>query len=176
MKARTLILIVVLGAIAVFAAMNWSAFTAPTVLTLGFTEVQAPLGLVMLGMLVFLSALFLVFLVYLQTSVLLDTRRHTREMQVQRELADQAEASRFTELRTYLEGELQRITERQATSEAALHARLEQLDHDMRFAVEQSGNSLAAYIGELEDRLERGSGSGSGGPRSLTFSPPARGE
>ncbi|MHB1226798.1 MAG: hypothetical protein ACYC0O_04635 [Desulfurivibrionaceae bacterium] len=35
-------------------------------------------------------------------------------------------------------------------------ARLDQLDRDLRSAVEQSGNTLAAYIGELEDRLEKG--------------------
>jgi uncharacterized integral membrane protein len=137
MQLRNVILLVVLAAVAVFAALNWSVIVAPTSLSLGFAQVQAPLGLVLLGMLAVLSALFLLYLVYLQTTVLLETRRHARELQAQRELADQAEASRFTELRTLLE------------------ARLDQLERELRGAIEQSGNSLSAYVGELGDRLDK---------------------
>ncbi|MBU4230399.1 MAG: LapA family protein, partial [Proteobacteria bacterium] len=112
-------------------------------------------GLVMLGMVAFLAALFLVFVVYLQTSVLLEARRHARELQANRELAGQAEASRFTELRGFLEADLTRQAGLDAESRAIVLARLDQLDRDLRSAVEQSGNTLAAYIGELEDRLEK---------------------
>ena len=156
MKVRTLLLLLTLVAIAVFTALNWSAFMTPTTLSLGVANVQAPLGLVMLGLMAFLAALFLVFVVYLQTSVLLEARRYARELQASRELAGQAEASRFTELRGFLEAELKRQAGQDAESRAIVLARLDQLDRDFRSAVEQSGNTLAAYIGELEDRLERG--------------------
>lgn len=156
MKVRTLFLLLTLVAIAAFTALNWSAFMTPTTLSLGVANVQAPLGLVMLGLVAFLAALFLVFVVYLQTSVLLEARRHARELQANRELAGQAEASRFTELRGFLEAELKRQAGLDAESRAVVLARLDQLDRDLRSAVEQSGNTLAAYIGELEDRLERG--------------------
>ncbi|MDO8457231.1 MAG: LapA family protein, partial [Burkholderiaceae bacterium] len=96
MKTRTLLLLLVLVAIAAFATLNWGAFMATTTLSLGVADVQAPLGLVMLGMIVFVSAVFLVFLVYLQASILLEARRHARELQANRGLADKAEASRFT--------------------------------------------------------------------------------
>lgn len=75
MKARTLLLLLALGAIAAFTALNWSAFMTPTPLSLGVAGVQAPLGLVMLGLVAFLAALFLVFVVYLQTSGLMEDRR-----------------------------------------------------------------------------------------------------
>ena len=39
---------------------------------------------------------------------------------------------------------------------ADVQTRLDQLDQDLRSAIEQAGNTLAAYIGELEGRLERG--------------------
>ncbi len=156
MKVRTLLLLVVLGLIAVFSALNWSAFMAPTILSLGFSTVQAPLGLIMLGALILLTAFFLVFVVYLQTSVLLDTRRQAREMQANRELMEKAETSRFTELRTFMESEMKRQTEQNAASKAALLTRLDQLDRDVLSAIEQSGNSVSAHVGELEDRLERG--------------------
>ena len=49
MYLRTLMILAVLGLIAVFSALNWSAFIAPTALSLGFTSVEAPLGLILLG-------------------------------------------------------------------------------------------------------------------------------
>jgi len=155
MKIRTLFLLMALGAIAAFATLNWSAFMAPTTLSLGVATVQAPLGLVLLGMLAFLVAVFLVFVVYLQTSVLLDTRRNARELQACQELADHAEASRFTELRGFLEVELKKLADREGESKASMLARLGQLERDLHSRVEQSENVISAYIGELDDRLER---------------------
>jgi uncharacterized integral membrane protein len=158
MYLRTLLLLLVLGAIAAFAAVNWGAFTTPTSLSLVFTTVQAPLGLIMLGIAAILTALFLVFLVYLQTSVIIEARRHTRELRAQRELAEKAETSRFTELRTFLEAELPKLASQTAEIRTDVQTRLDQLDQNLRSAIEQGGNTLAAYIGELEDRLERGAG------------------
>jgi hypothetical protein len=104
---------------------------------------------------VLITALFLILVVWLQTSVLLETRRQAKEIKASRELADQAEASRFTELRSFIEAELGRRGGQGGESQAALLARIEQLDRDLRLSIEQSGNTLAAYIGELEDRLEK---------------------
>jgi len=157
MRFRTLLLLVVLGAIAAFAAVNWTAFTTPTTLSLVFAVVQAPLGLIMLALAAVITVLFLVFVVYLQTSVIIETRRYGRELQTQRELADKAEASRFTELRGFLDTELSKLAGRVAEVKTGTDTRLDQLDRDLRSAVEQAGNTLAAYIGELEDRVERGS-------------------
>ena len=153
MKIRTLLLLTVLAAIAAFAALNWSAFMMPTTLSLGIDVVQAPLGLIMLGVVALVSTLFLVFIVYLQGSVLFEARRHARELKTNRELADQAEASRFTELRGFLEVELKKQASLDAESKAAVLARLDRLDHDLRAEMEQSVTTLSAYVGELEDRL-----------------------
>ena len=156
MYLRTLLLLLVLGAIATFAAVNWGPFTAPTTLSLVFASVQAPLGLIMLGLAAILTVLFLIFVVYLQASVIIETRRHSREIRAQRELAEQAESSRFSELRAFLEGELPKLSSQTADLKADVQARLDRLDENLRSAVEQAGNTLSAYIGELEDRLERG--------------------
>lgn len=156
MKIRSALLLIFVIAFAAFAFLNWSAFITPTTLSLGFVQVQASLGLVMLGLLACFATLFLVFILYLQSSVLLDTRRHAKELQANRELADKAEASRFTELRTFLAAELKQQADQGAESKAALLERLDQLDRDLRFTVEESGNVLTAYIGELEGRLEKG--------------------
>jgi uncharacterized integral membrane protein len=126
MPARNVALIAVLLLVVVFAALNWSVITAPTTLSLGFAQVQAPLGLVLLGILAILTAVFLFYLVYLQTSVLLEHRRHARALEASRELADQAEVSRFTELRAFVDQRLQEVE-----------------------------NSLSAQLGELRERVER---------------------
>jgi uncharacterized integral membrane protein len=151
MKIRTLLLLLVLSLVAGFAALNRAAFLAPTTLSLGLADVQAPLGLVMLGLLVFVTGLFLV-----QTTVLFDARQHAKELQSNRKLADQAEASRFTELRSFLELELRKQLDQDGHSRAAVLTRIDQMEATLRLVVEQSGNSLAAALGELEDRLDKG--------------------
>jgi uncharacterized integral membrane protein len=155
MYLRTVLILVVLGVLVVFVGINWSAFTMPTALSLLFGTVEAPLGLILLGIVVLLTALFLVYVVYLQSAVLMENRRHTRDLQAQRELAEQAEVSRFSQLRFFLEDELRKLSDKNDASRAGIVARLDQLDRELRAAVEQSGNTLAAYIGEIEDRLER---------------------
>jgi ABC-type multidrug transport system fused ATPase/permease subunit len=154
MYLRTLLILTVLGLIAIFSALNWSAFIAPTVLSLGFTSVEAPLGLILLAIVALLTLLFLVYITYLQSTVLLESRRHARELQSQRELADQAEASRFNQLRALMETELEKLAGETEQAKSLLLTRLDQIERDLRAALEQTGNSLAAYIGELEDRFD----------------------
>ena len=134
---RALVFFLVLVLVGLFALINWATFSALTSLSLGFTTVQAPLGLIMLGLIVFLCVLFTVWVISLQAGSLMEARRQTRELQAQRDLADKAEASRFTELRI------------------ELMARLDRLQSDSRIAIEQNGNAVAAQLGQLEDRLER---------------------
>lgn len=155
MYLRTVLILIVLGTVAVFAAVNWNAFLTPTKLSLVFTNVEAPLGLVLLGLVAVLTLLFLIYVVYLQSSVLIESRRYARELQAQRELADQAEASRFSQLRSFLERELGRLGEKTEESRLSVLGKLAELERDLRSVIEQSGNTLAAYIGEIEDRLER---------------------
>jgi uncharacterized integral membrane protein len=159
MYLRTVLILIVLGALVLFAMVNWNAFMAPTTLSIVFATVEAPLGLLLLGVVVLLTLLFLVYVVYLQSSLLVEGRRHARELQSQRELADQAEISRFSQLRAFCENELRNLTKSNEASTAGITARLDQLERELRIAVEQSGNTLAAYIGEIEDRLERAASS-----------------
>ena len=154
MYLRTLLIVLLVGVVAMFAVLNWSAFMSETTLSVGFTTVQAPLGLVLLVVTGLLALLFLIYVVYLQSSVLLENRRQSRELQSQREIAENAEASRFYQLKTSLEEALHEQSNQAAQFNNAILARLEKLDRDLRVTVEQSSNSLAAYIGEVEDRFE----------------------
>ena len=110
MSLKSLLLLLVGAAIVVFVGVNWAEMTRPTNLSLIFTEVHAPLGLVLLGLMVLLSVLFVGLIAYTQGTVLMETRRHAKELSVQRELADKAEASRFTDLRAHLDKEVARLS------------------------------------------------------------------
>ncbi len=153
MNVRLVLILLVFAALGLLAALNWSAFIAPTSLWLVFTTVQAPLGLIMLGMIALLSALFIAYVIYLQGSVLIEARRQTRELQAQRELAEKAEASRFTELKGTMLAELDKVAARMESAQALTAQRLEKLDHDFGDALERTEGAIAAYIGELDDRI-----------------------
>ncbi len=155
MRIRTLLLITVMLLIAAFVALNFEAILQPTRLNLGLSEVQAPLGLVMLGMLVAVFVVFLLALVFFQTSHLIEVRRITREAADQRHLADKAEASRFTELREFLRTETQTTAARDNELSARLLERIDGVKADLTRTIEQNGNGLSASVGELEDRFVR---------------------
>lgn len=126
LRALALTLVLSFVLLAAFATLNWVAIAAPSTLSLGFVDVSAPLGMVMLGFTATISGLFIIYILLLQAGVILEARRLTKEVKVQRELADTAEASRFTELRTLLEGELRRIEAQSAESHREFAARIEQ--------------------------------------------------
>jgi len=142
---------VVLGLIAFFGFMNWPVLNAPLPLWLGVTTITAPLGTLMLV----LFGVVVLMRVIEQGIALAETRGYRRDLNAQRKLADEAEASRFTELRSYLAGELARSEQRSVDTQSAVIARLDQLERSVRTALDQQANSLQATIGELDDRIER---------------------
>jgi uncharacterized integral membrane protein len=144
MRTRTVLLLAILALLALFTALNLNAFLAPTTLSLAFAQVQAPLGLVMLGVVALLSALFLAFALSLQAGSLSEARRFARDLEAQRTLADRAEESRFVDLQGRL-----------AQTERALHHRIDSLDQTLSAALERNEAAFAAYIGELDDRIAR---------------------
>jgi uncharacterized integral membrane protein len=135
MYLRAILIVIMIGALALFTVANWNAFTTPTTLSLIVGAVEAPLGLMLLGVVAVLTALFLIYIVYLQSSVLFETRRHERELHTQRELARRNDS------------EIMQVL-----------ARLDRLDGYLRRSIEQCQNSLAAAMAEIEDCLANGLG------------------
>lgn len=146
MHLRSVVLLLTVLAIAALAALNWPTLAASSLVSLGIVVFDAPLGLIMLGLTALLGIFFVAYVLSLQGSVLMETRRHTKEMQAQRELADRAEASRFTELRAFLDAQHQQ-------THAALLARLDHLEARLATRLTESDNSTAAYVGQLEDQM-----------------------
>lgn len=155
MRFRTILLVIAILLVAGFVALNVNEFTRESVLSLGFTTLQMPLGLVMLVLLVAAMLVFLGSTLYMQSKNMLETRTHTRELTAQRDLADKAEASRFTELRNFLQEQAQEEQRRESALGTVLTDRFAQQQQVLVARMEQMENTLSAYMGELEDRLER---------------------
>jgi uncharacterized integral membrane protein len=168
MKLRTVVLVVLLALLTAFTLANWSAITAPTQVSLLVGKIDAPLGLILLTFLVVVIVAFLFLMVFQQAGVILEARRYGKELAAQRALADQAEASRFTDLRKHLDARLDRMSGSEPSGgsrEEILVARIDRLEAALREHIDHAGNTLAAYIGEVDDRVERLVGGGSA-PRS----------
>lgn len=144
MPLRSVLVMLTLLLIGGFVALNWPAFTAPASLNLLFLRIEAAPALIMLGLLLLVVLVFLGYLLLWQSSALLQSRRHSKEMDAQRQRADEAEASRFTSLRTLMLEEFQRQT-------TQLIAGQDSLRQELR----EQANALAAAIAELDDRLQR---------------------
>lgn len=146
MNLRTLLLTLTVAAIATLAALNWGSLITPGPISLGVTTIDAPLGIVMLALTILLAVFFVAYVLMLQGSVLLETRRHTKEMQAQRELADKAEASRFTEMKMFLQAQAQQ-------THATVMERIETLESRLMARANETDNTTAAYVGQVENQL-----------------------
>lgn len=155
MKIRTLLLILFILLVAAFVALNGEAILKPTTLYFGVAQIEAPLGLVMLGALALVLVVFLLTLMYSQTLHLMEVRKITKEANEQRALADKAEASRFTELRQFLQTEMRAVAARNNELSDKTLQRMDALQNALSESIDASGNGLSASIGELEDRVER---------------------
>ena len=154
MRFRTILMVLAILLVAGFVALNVDEFTRVSVLSLGFTTIQVSLGLVMLLLLIAALVVFLGSTLYMQSKHVLEARTHTRELNTQRELADKAEASRFTELRAYLEEQTLAEQRRESALGTVLADRFSQQQQVLLSRMEQMDNTLAAHIGQLEDRLQ----------------------
>lgn len=149
MRIRMTLLLMATLITAVFVALNWPEFVRPTPVSLGVVIVDMPLPLILL------VALLLALLGGMGNAAWTDARHerelslHLRELQAQRNLADKAEASRFTELRHYLDQQAADARQREAVTAEALQATLIKGQRDMQASVELMANRLAAQVGTI---------------------------
>jgi uncharacterized integral membrane protein len=144
MRTRTLLVVLVLLAIAAFLVINWSVFAASARVSFLFASVELPIGLVVLGIVTLIALPLVVYSAVSWSAILLEFRRQAKELTAQRALAEQAEASRFTDLRALMHDELEHLADRMA-----------QLHETLRAEIRDNANSLAATIGELDDRMQK---------------------
>ena len=112
MRPRVAVTFGIVVLVGLFSAANWSTLAVPTTLSLLVAQIQAPLGIVMLLMLVAVMLVYLALLGVVEGRYLLEQRRMTREMERLRKLAEQSEESRYVDLRVYVESQFMAIGER----------------------------------------------------------------
>ena len=156
MRTKILLFIISIALIGGFTMLNVDEFTRTSVLSLGFTTLQLPLGLVMLLIVAAISLIFLVATLYMHSTQLMEIRKYARDLTAQRELADQAEGSRYTQLRGYLESQAALITHRDSDTLAAMYISMAETEKRLLDRMEQTDNTAAAYWGEHDDELMRG--------------------
>ena len=133
MKFSSLSALIGLVLVFAFAALNWGTLSAPTDLSFGITHARLPLGVLLAGLVMFLLLVFLALVVQIKSTAARDLRHHSRELRAHRELAEKAEASRLTELMV----------------------RMDRMEQTLNTSIEHAGNTLAAYIGEVEELVKR---------------------
>ena len=118
-RLGNLLVLAALALACVLVVLNWSVLMASAELDLVFARIQAPLGVVMLGLAGVLVALF--FVAYLQNQIgsLLETKRLLKEVVHAHDLADKAEASRIENLRQLIATEFRLLNERLDAANAA---------------------------------------------------------
>ena len=155
MRTKILLLIIGIVLIAGFGALNVDEFTRTSTLNLGFTRMQLPLGLVMTVLVIAILLIFLLTTLYMHSTNLIETRKYAKQLNAQRELADKAEASRFTELRRYMESQAVLATNQGNDTVAAIDRRMMQTEKLLLQRLEQTDNTNAAYWGQHDDALVR---------------------
>jgi uncharacterized integral membrane protein len=154
MRARVVVLVAAILLVAAFAALNWSEFQRTTPLSFGVAVVDAPLGMIMLALLGLSLVAFLLASAASETRNLVESRQHARELERQRELADRAEASRFTELRQHLDAQLKELRQRDAIAATELEKSRLESQRELRTQLDAMNRVLATRLAELETRLE----------------------
>lgn len=154
MRARLVFLVIAILAVAGFAALNWSEFLRTTPLSFGLVVMEAPLGLILLGMLTITLLAFIISSALLETQGLLENREHAKALATQRDLADKAEASRFTELRQYLDAQVRETRQREAIAATEFERAMVQSQRELRTQLEQMDRNLLARLAELEGRVD----------------------
>ena len=154
MRPRLTILLVAILLVAGFAALNWSEFLRPTPLSFGVFVMDAPLGLILLTVLGITLVAFLISSIHMQTVNLLDTRQHSKELHAQRELADKAEASRFTDLRQHLDAQMREIQQRETIAATELEKAVAAGQRELRTQLDLMNRTLATRLADIESRID----------------------
>jgi uncharacterized integral membrane protein len=112
MTVRGFVYTLIVLLIAVFTVANWSVITQPTALNLLVARIDAPLGVVMLLAILVVLAIGFLLLELQRLSWNRQQKALQRELDRQRQLAEDAEASRLAALQTLLTNEVASIRDR----------------------------------------------------------------
>jgi uncharacterized integral membrane protein len=145
-KLRLLLALLVIVLVAGFVFLNWEAFVAPTALTLGFARVEAPLGIMLLALLVVIALPLMAYAGYLRRAALLQAGRLVQDLQALRKLADNAEGSRYTALRQRWDEGMREAAERDEALRADVLARLARIETSLATVAARRDPDLSGNV------------------------------
>lgn len=157
-------MLLVLIVLAVFLIINWGALSQVTTVNLVYTEIQAPLGILVVGGFGIVVLLLAVYTVWQQTSMMMELRAAYKEARAARQVAEDADKSRVAEIRTEFAARLDKLetllTDRtdellQMTRNrnAAFEKRLDALAEAQERRQTEAQTKLADTLGALEKRV-----------------------
>lgn len=166
MKARGILLTVLLVLFGLFAAINWPTLTTPLPVNLLLLRIEVPIGLVLLGVTAGLALIFFAGALFDRAGQLREIRRLERQIDKARAKADDKQAGEVAQLKEAIQAwgsSLERrIDERVGAAEERIKEALdasEGRDEERAKALEQRvvtvRNELAADVGEAEDLMRR---------------------
>ena len=150
MRARLVILVLAILAVAGIAALNWPLFMRNEQMNFGVITTQASLPLILLTILGITLLAFLVSSATYEQRHLVEYREHGKALQAQRDLADKAEASRFTDLRQHIDTQLRENRQREGLAAAEFEKIVATNQRELRAQLEQMNRTLASRPGAAD--------------------------
>lgn len=154
MRARLLFIVLAGVLVAGLAALNWGEVTRTSRLNFGLILTDAPLAGILLAILAVTLVVFLVSSAIQESRNLIAWNRHAKELQAQRDLADKAEASRFTDLRQHIDSTLRESRQRDALAGGEFEKSMLQSHRELRAQLDAMNRTLLARLAELEARVD----------------------
>ena len=143
-KLRTLGMMLILVLLAVFLIINWSALSQETTVNLVYTEITAPLGIIVGVAFAAIIALLMIYTIWQQASVVMEIRQAHKEARIARQAAEDADKSRITELGKDMRARMDQL-------EALMVAKTEELNKFMKERGDQQDRELALLRDQLKE-------------------------
>jgi hypothetical protein len=153
MRGRIVFIVLAVLVVAGIAALNWPEFTRAEPLSFGVFTAEVPIGVLMIVLMAIVLTVFLVSSAIQESRYLLDHRRHSRALAAQRDLAEKAEASRFTDLRQHLDSHIRDTRQRDAMVATEFEKRMLQSHAELRAHIERMQQMIASQLSDIESRL-----------------------
>lgn len=166
MRARGILLTVLILLLVLFAAVNWATLAAPLPVNLLVTRLEVPVGLVLLGVTVGLAVVFFAGALFDRAAQLREIRGLEKQLEKARTKLDAQRLDEIGEVRDAIQAwgaSLEkRIDERVGAAETSIKDAIAEADgreDDRMRALEERvvtvRNELAADVGEAEDTIRR---------------------
>lgn len=154
MRARLVFIVLALLIVGGVAALNWPEFNRTTPMNFGIFTTEGSVGLFMLVAFGLTILVMLLSSAMQESRFILESNRQAKALQAQRDLADKAEASRFTDLRQHLDMHLRENRQREAIAATEFEKAMVQSQRELRTQLEQMSRAMDTRLTELQGRID----------------------